>query len=93
MNRQRLVAAALFAVLLSACNDDAGPAEGKLSGEVLEGTISDDMLPLDRLRSQAPLAAPDDAPSADASDAAAPTAEAIPQAVETPVTTVNGQTG
>lgn len=54
--RPRFVLAPLC--LLAACGDDPVPVdEGRLaSGEVLEGTISDDMLPLDRLRSQAPLA-------------------------------------
>ena len=48
---------------LSACGDD--PAvdvenDGReATGEVLEGTISDEMLPLDQVRSQAPLAEPD----------------------------------
>ena len=46
--------------LLWACGDDTPaeetPAEAgrNAQGEVLGGTISDDMLPLDRLRSQAP---------------------------------------
>lgn len=46
--------------LLSACGNDtpaeetAAEAGRNAQGEVLGGTISDDMLPLDRLRSQAP---------------------------------------
>lgn len=46
-------------VLLAACGDDV-PAETEedaqreAAGEVLGGTISDDMLPLDDLRSQSP---------------------------------------
>ena len=51
---------ALTALLaLSACADDPAPTDGdesEASGEVLEGTISDDMLEIDRVRSQAPLA-------------------------------------
>lgn len=45
-------------VLLAACNDDA-PADqtsngGKPAGEVLGGTLSDDMIALDELTSQSP---------------------------------------
>ena len=56
MSSSRLTAAAL-AALLTACNGDA-PQEGEVTGEVLEGTISDEMLPLDRVQSEAPLADP-----------------------------------
>lgn len=52
------LAAPLF-LALSACGDDAEPVvedDGReASGEVLEGTISDEMLPLDQVRSQPPL--------------------------------------
>ena len=56
----RLALAALPLALLAACQDDAAPAgEGDgASGEVLEGTINDDMLPLDEVRSQPPLLEP-----------------------------------
>lgn len=49
------------ALLLSACGqDEALKGDGRTaSGEVLEGTISDGMIPLDELRSQAPLAEPE----------------------------------
>lgn len=57
------LAAALPLSLLVACGGDAAPAgdegEGEAAGEVLEGTISDAMLPIDQTRSQAPLAAPE----------------------------------
>ena len=56
MSSSRLTAAAL-AALLTACNGDA-PQEGEVTGEVLEGTISAVMLPLDRVQSEAPLADP-----------------------------------
>ncbi|WP_271076956.1 hypothetical protein [Aurantiacibacter sp. MUD61] len=49
-------------MLLAACNGDQAPADDdtrEASGEVLEGTISDDMIPIDQLRSQPPLAEPD----------------------------------
>ncbi len=74
---------------LSACGDDreaTGDDSREASNEVLEGTISDAMLPLDELQSQAPLAAPEPgevgegAPrAADANDA-----ETGGVAVETP---------
>jgi len=47
-------------LLLAACEEEAAEAPrtgeqgGKAAGEVLGGTISDDMLPLERLRSQSP---------------------------------------
>ena len=68
-------------LLLAACGDDA-TSTGELDdgtaaeGEVLGGTISDEMLPLDRLESQSPpLRDPDS--GSDSSDGATsgPTAE------------------
>ena len=53
-----LVAPAL--ALLAACGGDAPADDGRsASGEVLEGTISDAMLPLDRVQSEPPLEDPD----------------------------------
>ena len=53
-----LVAAAAGLLTLAACQDKsrkpAGP--GTAQGEVLPGSVSDAMLPLDTLRSQPPLA-------------------------------------
>ena len=47
-------------LLLAACNDEPAATKGEgdadAAAEVLEGTISDEMLPLDRVRSQPPLA-------------------------------------
>jgi hypothetical protein len=45
-------------VLLTACNKTAKNDERSASGEVLQGTISDDMLPVDKLKSEPPLLAP-----------------------------------
>ena len=46
--------------LLAACSDDAPADDGRsASGEVLEGSISDAMLPVDRVRSQPPLEDPE----------------------------------
>ena len=56
VKRLPLVVPALV-LLLSACGDDAAPEAaqgGSASGEVLPGSISDDMIPTDALRSQGP---------------------------------------
>ncbi len=48
-----------LALLAAGCGDQsAAPAEqgGEASGEVLEGSVSDAMIPLGELKSQAPLA-------------------------------------
>jgi hypothetical protein len=54
-----LAAAAPLLLAISACGDEpAVDTQGdgrEASGEVLEGTISDAMLPVDQVRSQAPL--------------------------------------
>lgn len=61
MNRIAFLAIPL-ALSLTACEDsaepDAGNGEqgGKAEGEVLGGTISDDMIPLEEIRSQSPPA-------------------------------------
>ncbi|MXP10498.1 hypothetical protein [Pseudoblastomonas halimionae] len=45
----------LLALALAACGEkDTEVAEGTASGEVLPGSISDDMIALDQLRSEAP---------------------------------------
>jgi hypothetical protein len=66
-----LLAATILAAALGACGDKKQPPpdEGDVSGEVLKGTISDEMLPLEQLKSHPPLAAPVAAPSAASSDA------------------------
>jgi len=56
-------------VLLAACGDEPEPAADdarSATGEVLEGTISDAMLPLATVRSQPPLAAPEAGEGSDA---------------------------
>ena len=73
MSSSRLTAAAL-AALLTACNGDA-PQEGEVTGEVLEGTISDEMLPLDRVQSEAQLADPTGTGKGSQSNAGADDAE------------------
>lgn len=83
--RIALMAAAPL-LLLTACGDDAATGEGddrEASGEVLEGTISDAMLPLDEVRSQPPLAEPEPgeggASSSSSSSAAAEATEEVPE--------------
>ena len=62
MNRSNL--ALIAALLLLAACDGSGPASqdnegGGAEGELLEGSISDAMIPVDQVRSQAPLATPE----------------------------------
>ena len=60
MSVGKIVPVGVLLVLLVACGDDAdekvGDENAVAQGEVLEGTISDDMLPLETLTSQAPRA-------------------------------------
>ena len=70
--------------LLAGCGDDAPAtdAEGReASGEVLEGSISDDMLPIEGVRSQPPLADPEAEPvtaSVGGASASSPAADEAP---------------
>lgn len=63
----RFLAPLVPLALLAACGDEpAADGDGRsASGQVLEGTISDDMLPLDKVQSEPPLLAPELAPSRD----------------------------
>lgn len=92
MTLPRSLALFLPLALLAACDKPAGKDSRSASGEVLEGTISDDMLPLDKLKSQPPLLAPSERATTAAvaedetsgeSDATAETA-AEPDAAATP---------
>ena len=71
---------------LSACQDEApleenaDEADRAAKGEVLGGTISDDMIPLDRVRSQSPAVA--DAPAASQGAGAADQAPSAPAVAE-----------
>ena len=55
---KRLFLALAPVALLASCGGEADE-EGTASGEVLEGTISDAMLPVDRVRSEPPLENPE----------------------------------
>lgn len=60
MTDTRLLLALPALALLAACGGDkpAGDDGRAASGEVLEGTISDEMVPVDRVRSEPPLEDP-----------------------------------
>jgi hypothetical protein len=78
MNRVALLAALCLG--LAACEDpSAAPAEqgAAATGEVLAGSISDAMIPLDELNSQAPLAPRQAIPTGDV-DAEQPEVDPVP---------------
>lgn len=53
----RALSICLIALALGACSDDKRDSgAGKAAGEILPGSVSDAMLPVDTVRSQAPLA-------------------------------------
>lgn len=61
--RIALIALALTSAALGGCNRAAEKQEGgKAGGEVLDGSISDAMLPFDTVKSQPPLAPHAEAP-------------------------------
>jgi hypothetical protein len=57
LSPSRLILLTIFTAALAACNGETAE-EGQAAGQVLEGTISDQMLPVDQVRSEAPLADP-----------------------------------
>ena len=60
MTNKRLLFALPMLALLAACGGaSSGNDSRAASGEVLEGTISDEMLPVDRVRSEPPLEDPE----------------------------------
>jgi hypothetical protein len=88
MTDKRLFLALLPIALLAACTDEPAD-EGAATGEVLEGTVSDAMLPLDRVQSEPPLEDPEafaevqeKAADAQAEVAEGEQAEAEPDAAE-----------
>lgn len=76
----------LLCLALAACEEQAAaPAQqgGAASGEVLEGSISDAMIPLGQIESQAPLAPRQAVPVGDI-DAEQPEVEPAPGINDTP---------
>lgn len=60
MTDKRLLLALPVLALLAGCDGNSAGSDGRAaSGEVLEGTISDEMVPVDRVRSEPPLEDPD----------------------------------
>ena len=57
MLKLRPALAIVALALLAACNK-SGEKNATASGQVLQGSVSDDMLPLDKVTSEAPLAEP-----------------------------------
>ena len=73
MTDKRLILLLLPLALLAACGEEPADDGRAASGEVLEGTISDAMLPLDRVQSEPPLVDPEAfAEAQDEADAGAP---------------------
>lgn len=58
MTHSRSLSLLLPILLLAGCDKSAENDKRSASGEVLRGTASDAMLPLDKLQSKAPLLAP-----------------------------------
>jgi hypothetical protein len=87
LTAKRLLIALSPLVLLAACGKEAPADDSRsASGEVLEGTVSDAMLPLDTVKSEPPFedpkaarevqeAAADGAPAAEAAEGEAPVGE------------------
>jgi hypothetical protein len=59
MTNKRLILVLAPLALLAACGEEPAGDGRAASGEVLEGTISDAMLPLDRVQSEPPLENPE----------------------------------
>ena len=59
MTDKRPILALLPLALLAACSEEPTDDGRAASGEVLEGTVSDAMLPLDRVQSEPPLEDPE----------------------------------
>ena len=95
MTDKRLILLLLPLALLTACGEESTDDSRAASGEVLEGTISDAMLPLDRVQSEPPLEDPeafaeaqeeaDAAPGASPTEAAESGEESEEGAAEEPI--------
>jgi len=76
----KALAVTLACILLAACGGKSDDDERTASGQVLEGSISDAMLPLETVKSQPPLAKISGTPSPGAAATDVPDAEATPAA-------------
>lgn len=85
MKRMSLLLLAVGLVLGACDQQGAAPAEqgGAASGEVLPGSVSDAMIPLEQLESQAPLA-PREGPPASDIDAEQPEVTPVPGIEDAP---------
>ena len=82
-------------ILLAACGGgDAENDQRTASGQVLEGSISDSMVPLETVRSQPPLAKITGTPNPSATGTGTPEADATatPEEAETPIAADDGAT-
>lgn len=68
----RLIVIAALGLALGACKDNKRATGGTADGEILPGSTSDAMLPLDNVRSQAPLAPHSEKANIGADEAAKP---------------------
>lgn len=83
----RLALIALSATMLAGCGDDAaksGPERRSAAGEVLGGEVTDDMLPLDTVRSTSPAESKADTPSGPSRGAPADRADIAPDPAPQP---------
>ena len=83
MTKARLFAAALLLSLpLAACKKAEPPKQAQAGGEILPGSVSDAMLPMDTVTSQAPLAPREVKTDAKARGASSGEPEAATPAIE-----------
>lgn len=78
----RALAVTIACVLLAACGSGSDDDQRTASGQVLEGSISDAMLPLDTVTSEPPFAKVSGSPGAASTEAAEPDAEVTDDAPE-----------
>lgn len=74
----------LCLLALAACSDEKKPAPPAAGGQVMEGSISDAMLPYDTVRSQPPLAPRPSSSAASDTGSDAAEADAVTGEVGTP---------
>lgn len=81
----KAIPAALLALALAGCGDKGGKEQGgKAEGQILPASVSDAMIPVDQVRSQAPLAPQTGSgKKEDKADEADPGATEAPAAEET----------